>query len=263
MTVALNVYQKQLEQVEQFKTRVLDSVQKRQFNQVSLMGIIEDAFVGHNSQVVFSTKDLEDADADGTFEVIKDTYQFTFSQKKIDRIKNKNLEELEKSNKLNIFGNFFESITHEVKHGWYEVFCGEKQEFLFKKLDKIVTQDVADKIVNEDLYILADKCTDSEYYKPSQVAGAITRIATKYGQKDNKLFQKVLFLSLLDEMKNEQEAYLEGFKAKRQILGNKARFFDIKMKFAEAVEDNDMMRQIVQEGYFNKFVPVKKLNRYF
>lgn len=168
---------------------------------------------------------------------------------------------MEQSKKLKPFGEFFERITHEVKHGLYDTFFGYKPDVLYNQALKIVTEDVADKIIDEDFPIVCNKCVDGVYYKPAQVSAAITRIANKNGPKDNKWFQKILFLLLLDDIKNESEAYLEGFKAKREILGDKGRFAG--MKFAEAIEDNKLMQEIVQEGYFNKFVPVKKIHRYF
>ena len=257
----INPYQQQLNQISQFKTRVLDAVQKKQFNQESLGSIIKDTFSRTKVSISYDDKTLDGLGAKGYFYAEEDGYNFIFPDKDFSKIKNKNLGELEQVKKLKPFGEFFGNITHEVKHGMYETFNGGKQDFLYDQCAKIVTEDVTNTIIDNDVPPLVDKCTDGVYYKPGQVSGAITRIANKYGQKDNKLFQKIIFLSLLDDIKNEHEAYLEGFKAKKEVLGDKARFYG--MKFPEAVEDNHLMREIVQEGYLNKFMPVKKLNRYF
>lgn len=258
----LNIYQKQIEGINQFKTRVLDSVQNRQFNQEALRVILQDTFSQNKVEVSYDSKTLNEMQANACSEIDDDVFKFMFFQNKINLFKNRNIEELSQSKKLNSFADFFGSITHEVKHGFYEIFCGEKQDILYDQCSKIIkNKDITDKIMNEDLMNLVDKCTDGDYYKSAQVSGAVTRIASKYGQKDNKLFQKIIFLSLLDDLKNEHEAYFEGFKAKRELLGDKARFYG--MKFAEAIEDNNLMREIAQEAYFNKFVPVKNLNRYF
>jgi len=258
----VNSYQQQIEQLEQFKTKVLDSVQNRQFNQESLCGLIQDVFVQNKSEVTYDDKKLKELQAGAFSEKVDDVFKFVFPLSKMNKVQNKKLEELTKSKSINSFADLFGGIVHEVKHGLYETFCGDKQDVLYNRCAKIVKdENVADKIMDEDLMNLLDKCTDGDYYKPGQVSGGITRIANKYGQKDNKLFQKVIFLSLLDDIKNEHEAYLEGFKAKREIIGDKARFYG--MKFAVAIEDNDLMREIAQEAYLNKFMPVKKLNRYF
>lgn len=261
LAMQVNYYNQQIEKLNHFKQRVLAAVDNRSFNQASLHGIVQDVFEKKPVIIDYDEKELKQLQAGGYSEMLDDdSFRLLLSPKIMKKVSNKTLPEMQEDKSLNVFGKFFGIMTHEVKHGLYDVFCGDKTDTLYRQCAKVVTEDVADKIIDDDMMPLLDKCTDGEYYKPKQISNAIGKIAQKYGQGENKFFQKVLYLLLLDDIKNEYEAYEEGFKAQKQILGTKGRFID--MSYEEAIEDNKLMREIAQEGYLNKFVPLKKLSRY-
>ncbi|MDD3419797.1 MAG: hypothetical protein PHE78_04245 [Candidatus Gastranaerophilales bacterium] len=261
LIMQVDYYNQQIEKLNYFKQRVLESVDNRTFNQGSLHRIVQDVFEKKPVIIDYDDKELQQLQAGGYSEMTDDdSFRLLLSPKTMKKVSNKTLPDMREDKSLNIFGRFFGTMTHEIKHGLYDVFCGDKTDMLYRQCAKVVTEDVADKIIDDDMMPLLDKCTDGDYYKPKQISTAIGKIAKKYGQGENKFFQKVLYLLLLDDIKNEYEAYEEGFKAQKQILGTKGKFLD--MSYEEAIEDNRLMREIAQEGYLDKFVPLKKLSRY-
>lgn len=77
----INAYKKQLDQITLFKNRVINSVQQRQFDEVSLGGIIQDTFVKNKTVVTYDDKALEELDSNAYFYMVDDDYNFIFSKK--------------------------------------------------------------------------------------------------------------------------------------------------------------------------------------
>lgn len=246
--------------VQNFKDRVLDSVAKKQFEEKSLDRILKDTFGKKNVEVFYDDDYLNRYKLEASH-VFDGKSNFILKEDSFDCIGKKNLEELKQEGLLTKFADFYDSITHEFSHGVYEKNNQKKMEFLTDNLNKFLKKpEDADKMIDIN-FNLTQKTLELKYEKPEQISRAIEYQANKLSS-DKKVFGKFMHLNLLDSLKDETVAYIEGFKAKRDILGDKARF-DIGLSFDEAMNLIKNSLHMAREAYLNKYMPIKKLNRYF
>lgn len=250
---------KHVQIVQNFKDRIMDSVVKKELEEDTFETILQDIFGQDKVEVFYDDEYLNQFHLDAAYECDSKN-NFILKTDSFDCIRNKNLKEIKKGGFLEKFANFYENITHELSHGVYEQQNKEKTDFLVRNLLKLLKNPEDEKRVMEANFSLSQKMI-SDYETPKQVSRAVDYRARIFAPGD-KNFTKFLHLNLLDNVQDESIAYLEGFKAKRDILGENVRFLEANLSFDDAKALIDEALYIARKAYFDKFVPVKNLNRY-
>lgn len=250
----------QIQKVQSFKDRIMDSVEHRCFEEKKLEHILQDTFGKNNVDVLYDDEFLESVNLDASH-VMGDKHHFVFKQDSFEYLRNKNIKDLRREGILNKFADFYESVTHELTHGIYEEENKGKIDFLTNTMAKFLKKP-------EDKEKLMGVCFDltqkilNVYDEPAQISRAVEYQSKKLSF-DRKSFAKFLHLNLLDSVKDETFAYIEGFKARKDILGENTSFSHHYLSFNDAKEYINASLHMAREAYFNKYVPVKNLNRYF
>jgi hypothetical protein len=247
------------QKIQDFKDRIMDSVQKRQFEEDTFKGILQDTFGKDKVAVFYDDRYLERAGVTEMY-VYNGNNHFVLREDSFDGIRNKNLQEIKEDGFLKQFAAFLNGNVHEFSHGVYLNENKKGIDFLDEGLLKRLKNPADEEQMMRINFNLVEKALNL-YETPNQVSKAIERQVKRYSS-DKQGFGKFLYLHLLDSLKDETIAYMSGFKAEKEILGDEAKFFSWGLTFDEAKVFLADTTHMVRQAYFDKYVPVKNLNRY-
>lgn len=241
-------------QIGTLKKNILQSVEQRSFDEYVLETSLQQTFPHKEVEVFYDNDFLMKSGVNASYvQEGVEKHNFIFKENYLAPYKGKNLEEIKKIGKLQKFATVFEDIAHEAKHA---IFADENisqiSAIYFKaedNLNKKMPQKIADysfKLSQKSL------CANKD---PKEFSELINRLASKVMPFKQNEFKKFLGLQLLLDMKDEKEAYIEGFKAKKDILGDNAKFFKEGINQQEAKKFIEGCHKFMREVVFHHVFP--------
>lgn len=252
-------YINQKNSIEHLKKDMLDKLQAGSLDEKTLEDSLAKTFGEGKSFVYYDDEYLVKAgDLSACHYSGEDGKQyFIFREDLLSPFRNKPLSEIKKEGNSDSVAEAFNDVLHEAQHGVFGVENDAKYTAIEKQAKKIMTKDNDLTKFFELSFKLYQKVMN-EYEEPHQLKKVVDRVASVFVPGNQKQFKRLLSDQLMLHSKDEQKAYTEGFKVKKQMIGEQASFFSWGIDFEGAKEYITGCRAYIQEELIDNIVPLSK-----